>query len=109
MNMDQDPLGQPSPPLKKSNPTPDILEMLVEALVLRIKDRLMEEITEKISNNLPEVEADAVEGLDDYIIRAIDYERHVGGRKIDVDDIEGLDKAIEDVIKNASVSLDFSF
>lgn len=82
----------------KKEPVPSILDMLADALALRIKAKIMEEIDQRIADSRQSIDADEVEGLDKYFENCMkDYERH--GRKIDVDDIEGLDKAIEDVIK----------
>ncbi len=88
-------------------PVPDVLDMLVEALVIRIKDKLMEEIAETIHKNLPKVQADDVEGLETYFDHAIEeYDRN-NNRKIDADEVENLEDYIKETLKQATISFDF--
>lgn len=87
-------------------PVPDVLDMLVEALAIRIKDKLMEDIMETISKNLPTVDADSIEGLDKWFDHAIEEMDRHGGRKVDAEDVENLDEYIKETLKQATISID---
>jgi hypothetical protein len=83
----------------------DILDMLVEALALRIKDKLMEEITETINKNLPTVNADGVEGLEHMIDCHIEATFNDRNNRIDVDQVEGIDNVIEKIFSNGDIKI----
>ncbi len=102
------------------------MDLLVVNLLPRLKDKLMEEIDRRIVESQPAIHANAVEGLEQFIhnikiepdnIEGLDawvddaideHDRHSGKQRIHVDDIEDLDKAIEDVLNNGTFSTEFS-
>lgn len=92
----------------------DPVEALVEALAVRlvpvIRKMLMPEIEEMLSKIPVSIEADEIKGLDHWFENAIDeHDLSSGGKRVHADNIEDLDKAIEDLIKNATLNLDISF
>ena len=85
-------------------PAPSVLDMLVDALALRIKDKIMEEIDARIADSQKSIDVGSIEGLDSYVDNSI-YE-YMSDNKIDADDIEGLEKVIERTIYHATFSIE---
>ena len=92
----------------------DPIEALLEALAIRlvpvIRNMLMPEIEEMLLKIPVKVDVDDISGLDRWFDNAIDeHDRSSDNKRIHADNIEDLDKAVEDLLKNATLNLDISF
>lgn len=72
---------------------PSIMDILVDALVERIKDKLIEAVDARIADNRAAIDPDEIEGLERWFKDAID--EHERSRVISADEIDRLEETIE--------------
>jgi hypothetical protein len=91
----------------------DFLDLLVEAVAERVKEKMLLDISDAINEHVrlmvrqKGIHADDIEGLEGYFDHCMeDYQRN-SNIKIDADDVEGLDSYIKETMKEATVNIDF--
>lgn len=91
----------------------DFLDLLVEAIADRIKEKMMLDISDAINEHVQlmirqkGISADDIEGLERFFDSSMEEYQRNNNIKIDADDVEGLEDYVKETMKQATLTIDF--